>query len=187
MPRSAPRDPRPYDAETLSRTALDYAARYATTRAKLAAYLRRKLKERGWAGEGAPPVEAMVARFAERGYVNDGAFADARAQSLLRRGYGARRIVASLRASGIDAETTDAVREDIDSGAEDAALRFARRRRIGPYADHVPDRDERRRWVSAMARAGHPMDIVARVLAMDAAELDIEVDGVTSDGWHPGT
>ncbi|MFZ5706165.1 MAG: regulatory protein RecX [Pseudomonadota bacterium] len=182
MARTPPREARPYDAQTLARAALDYAARYATTRAKLAAYLRRKLKERGWAGEGDPGVDALVARFADHGYVDDLAFADARAQSLLRRGYGARRIAASLRAAGIEADTAESLRDEIDSGAEDAALRFARRRRIGPYADHVPDRDERRRWVAAMARAGHAMDTVMRVLAMDAAELDIDVGDVTSQG-----
>lgn len=182
MARTRPREARPYDAETLSRAALDYAARYATTRAKLAAYLRRKLKERGWTGEGDPGVDAIVARFADHGYVNDQAFADARAQALLRRGYGARRITASLRAAGVEADTADGLREEIDAGAEDAALRFARRRRIGPYADHVPDRDERRRWVAAMARAGHAMGTIMRVLAMDATELDVDVGDVTSQG-----
>jgi len=36
----------PLDAEGLERLGLFYAGRYATTRAKLADYLRRKLRER---------------------------------------------------------------------------------------------------------------------------------------------
>nr|WP_047169378.1 regulatory protein RecX [Sphingomonas sp. Y57] len=173
MPRSVAKALSPYDAAALERAALDYAARYATTRAKLAAYLRRKLRERGWNGEGPAPVEALVARFAERGYVDDRAFASARADALLRRGYGARRIGAALRAAGIDAETSEGLRERIDGDAEAAALRYARRKRIGPFAVRPADPAEKRRWVAAMARAGHPIDLVLRVLQVDA-EADVD-------------
>ena len=51
----------PLDAEALEQAALSYAGRYATTRAKLAAYLARKLRERGWNGAGEPPVGRLVA------------------------------------------------------------------------------------------------------------------------------
>ncbi len=81
------RKPRPpLDPESLERLGLFYAGRYATTRAKLAAYLGRKLGERGWAGTSPPPVEQLVERFAAAGYIDDAAFASARAASLQRRG-----------------------------------------------------------------------------------------------------
>ena len=147
MPRSTPKILSPYDIATLERAALDYAARYATTRAKLAASLRRKLRERGWEGDSPPPVEALVERFAERGYVDDRAFATARADSLLRRGYGVRRIAMALRTAGIDAETSGALCGRIDAGAEQAAMLYARRKRIGPFAGHRPDVTEKRRWL----------------------------------------
>lgn len=174
MPRSSPKILSPYDAATLERTALDYAARYATTRAKLAAYLRRKLRERGWDGDTPPPVEALVEGFAERGYVDDRAFALARADSLLRRGYGVRRIGAALRTAGIDGETSGALRGRIDAGAEQAAMLYARRKRIGPFAGRSPDAAEKRRWIAAMARAGHPLELVLRVLGAEPAEEDVD-------------
>lgn len=170
MSRSAPKTLAPYDAAALERAALDYAARYATTRAKLATYLRRKLRERGWAGEGAAPVEALVQRFSERGYVDDRAFAGARADSLLRRGYGTRRIDAAWRAAGISDEVAGELRDRIGEGAEAAAMRYARRKRIGPFAGRAPDPAEKRRWIAAMARAGHPMDLVLRVLGGEPEE-----------------
>ncbi|WP_235538649.1 regulatory protein RecX [Sphingomonas sp. Root710] len=170
MPRSAPKTSTPYDAAALERAALDYAARYATTRAKLAAYLRRKLRERGWAGDGAAPVEALVQRFSERGYVDDRAFAGARADSLLRRGYGARRIDAALRAAGIAEDVAGELRDRIGDEAEEAAMRYARRKRIGPFAGRTPDPAEKRRWIAAMARAGHPMDLLLRVLSGEPDE-----------------
>ena len=172
MVSSTRREAPPYDVPMLERAALDYAARYATTRAKLSAYLRRKLRERGWAGPGTPPVEALVERFADVGYVDDRAFASARTDSLLRRGYGARRIDTALRAAGIDAEVAEGLRDRIDGEAEAAAARFARRKRIGPFAGRAPDRDEQRRWIAAMARAGHPMDVVLRLLKADIDDLD---------------
>ena len=96
------RRPRPpLDGEGLERLALFYAGRYATTRAKLEAYLARKLKERGWAGPGDPPLRGLAERFTELGYVDDEAFAASRAASLGRRGYGERRVAEALRAAGV--------------------------------------------------------------------------------------
>jgi regulatory protein len=102
--RNRSQTPRPpLDEEGLERLALHYAGRYATTRAKLRAYLRRKVTERGWEGSSPAPVERLAERLAGLGYVDDKAFASARAASLLRRGYGERRIGEALRAAGVDA------------------------------------------------------------------------------------
>jgi regulatory protein len=182
MPRSHPKILPSYDSARLERAALDYAARYATTRSKLAAYLRRKLRERGWAEEGPPPVDALVERFADRGYVDDRAFAAARADSLLRRGYGARRISSALRAAGIDSRTVGELDERIDAEAEVAALRFARRKRIGPYAGATADPMQKRRWFAAMVRAGHPTKLVYRVLDIAPGDVDIDGWGTSDDG-----
>ena len=51
---------RPLDDASLRDLALSYAGRYATTAAKLKHYLQRKLRERDWAGEDEPPVDAIV-------------------------------------------------------------------------------------------------------------------------------
>ena len=88
------RQPRPLDEGGLERIALRYVERYATSRAKLAAYLACKLQERGWNGAGAPQPEPLVAKFAVLGYVDDAAFAATRAAGLTRRGYGVRRVSA---------------------------------------------------------------------------------------------
>ena len=154
----------PYDAGTLQQAALAYAGRYATSRARLAAYLTRKLRERGWSGSEDPPVEALVERMAALGYVDDRAFASARAASLGRRGYGERRLREALRASGIGEEDSAGAREEARSGAWAAALRFAERRRIGPYAASEPDRPGREKALAAMLRAGHRREIAKRVV-----------------------
>ena len=161
----------PLDAQELERLGLFYAGRYATTRAKLGDYLRRKLKERGWTGPGTPRVEALVERFAALGYVDDAAFAEARAGALLRRGYGERRVAQALRAAGIGADDAAPARQEAERKAEDAALRFARRRRIGPYAEAPLDRVARQKAAAAMLRAGHRLDLVRRILDASPGEL----------------
>jgi regulatory protein len=160
--RSSP--PPPLNAGGLERLALFYAGRYAVTRAKLAAYLTRKLRERGWGGEGEPPVARLVERFAELGYVNDAAFAATRADALGRRGYGERRVEQALRAAGIDEEDGAAAREQARDGAWAAALRFATRKRIGPFAAERPDRPGREKALAAMLRAGHPLTLARRLV-----------------------
>lgn len=161
---SSYRNHKPLDAGALERFALAYVGRFATTRAKLAAYLRRKLAERGWEGETPPPVDAIVARFADAGYVDDRGFAAARAASYVRRGYGARRLAERLRADGIGDDDAEPARQVADEGAWEAALAFARRRRIGPFAPEPMDPDRRRKALAAMLRAGHSMDVARRIL-----------------------
>ena len=80
MPRRLTPPP-PLDAAALERLALRYVERYATTRAKLAAYLARKLRERGSA-DAMPDIEGLVERFANLGYVDDRAFGEMRAAAM---------------------------------------------------------------------------------------------------------
>lgn len=147
---------RPLELPALEELALAYAARFATTAAKLEGYLARKLRERGWAGDGAPPVAEIVARFVSAGYVDDAAYARAKAGSLLRRGYGERRIGQALAAAGVD----DAVRDEVrpaEPEARKAALALARKRGFGPFGRAMPDRPLREKQLAAMLRAGHPL------------------------------
>jgi regulatory protein len=161
----------PLDAAGLEQAALFYAGRYATTRARLAAYLGRKVRERGWAEAQAPPIETMVERMARLGYVDDRAFASAKAGALTRRGYGARRVSQALRAAGIGEEDGAEAREAAEEGAWDAALRFAERRRIGPFSAAEADRPAREKAYAAMLRAGHPPGLARRIVAARPGEI----------------
>jgi len=173
------RRPRPpLDASALDRLALRYVERYATTRAKLAAYLARKIRERGWDGAPADP-EAVAERMAALGYVDDRAFAEARAAAMGRRGLGARRVREALRFAGIEDEDRDALGPALEADATRAALTFARRRRIGPYARDAAERDLRERQIGAMVRAGHSPALARRIANMlpgDDAEALLACD-----------
>ena len=161
---------RPLDEEGLERLALFYAGRFATTRAKLAAYLSRKVRERGWAGSGPAPVERLVARFVELGYVDDRAFALSKARSLAGRGYGPRRVELALAMAGIDELNGADARGLAEAEAVEAALRFARKRSIGPYANRKPDPRERERYLAAMIRAGHAFALARTIVDLEPGE-----------------
>ncbi|HOB13654.1 MAG TPA: RecX family transcriptional regulator [Novosphingobium sp.] len=151
------RAPRPLDAARLEELALAYVARFATSAAKLEGYLLRKLRERGWEGEGEAPVRALVARFVASGYVDDLAYARAKSGSLLRRGYGQRRIGQALHAAGIDEDVREEVRAG--EGAERrAALACAQKRGFGPFGRDLPDRALKEKQIAALLRAGHRLD-----------------------------
>jgi regulatory protein len=170
--RDRPNKPRPpLDAEALERLALHYVGRYATTRSKLAAYLRRKLAERGWSEASPPDLGRLAERFSEAGYIDDATFASARAASLQRRGYGERRVAQALKAAGIGEEDGADAREEASEGAWAAALRFAERRRIGPYGAEQVDRAARQRAFGAMVRAGHRTEYVRRILNASPGEI----------------
>lgn len=164
----------PLTGEALNELALAYVGRFATTRSKLSSYLSRKLRERGWAGEGAADVEAIAERLASLGYVDDAAFALSKSRALTGRGYGVRRVRQALRAAGVEEEDCEAARELAEAESVEAALRFARRRRLGPFGGGA-DRAERERALAAMIRAGHPFALSRSILALEpGSEVDIE-------------
>lgn len=171
----ARRTPPALNKTTLEELALRYVGKYASTRAKLSAYLARKVRERGWEGERAPDFDALADRFSGLGYVDDAAYALAKARSLSTRGYGKRRLSDKLRVAGVEEADRAAANSHADDEAAEAALRFARRRRIGPFAAEEVDRPQREKWIAAMVRAGHGFGI-ARLIAMmsPGAEIDVE-------------
>jgi len=166
----------PLDAEALEQAALRYAGRYATTRSKLRAYLVRKVRERGWDGTAEPEFDALVERMAALGYVDDRAFAAARAASLGRRGYGERRVGEALRAAGIEDEDAAEARRTARDDAWNAALRFAERKKIGPFAPAEADRAGRDKALAAMLRAGHPVDLARKLATARPGEIP-DADG----------
>jgi len=139
----------------LNELALAYVGRFATSRAKLVSYLARKLRERGWGGERDPDIGAVAERLARLGYVDDAAYAVAKARALTGRGYGGRRVHQALYAAGVGEEDGGEARALAHDGRVEAALRMARRRKIGPFSATILDPVQREKAIGAMLRSGH--------------------------------
>lgn len=155
--------------------ALHYVGRYATSRKKLSDYLKRKLRERGWEGEHPADLDALIADFVRLGYIDDAAFAAARARTLTARGLGQRRVNEDLRAKGISA--ADAGDAHAESAAQkcQSAERFAQRKRIGPYATAPASDEQKRKQFAAFLRAGHDFETARKfVNASPGEEVEAE-------------
>ncbi|MEJ0019225.1 MAG: regulatory protein RecX [Acetobacteraceae bacterium] len=180
-PHRRPAGPAPGAAD-LHDAALDYLARYAATEAGLRRVLERRVDR--WARRAAAEHDAenlaaqagaaralvrdVVARLAAIGAVNDAAFAENRARSLLRAGRSRRGAAAQLAAKGVDPATAHSVLPEDAVTEFAAALVLARKRRIGPFRTGAsPDAAGHRRELGVLARAGFPQDLARRALATD--------------------
>ena len=179
---------RPLDPARLEELALAYVARFATSAGKLRAYLRRKLRERGWADDTPDPdLDALVARYVEKGYVDDEGFARSKSAGLLGRGYGARRVEQDLQAAGI-AEGLRARFSPDEAARREAIAALARKRRFGPFSKEDARASEgwprtREKQLAAMIRAGHDFDHARRVIdAPDPAALDEWIEEAQEEG-----
>jgi regulatory protein len=118
-----------------------------------------------------------VEKLSDLRYVDDASFAAARASGLTRRGFGLRRVALSLRAAGIGDEDLHDATESVAAQSWDAAITFARRKRIGPFASAAPDRIGREKALAAMLRAGHSVEIARRIVRAEPGAVP---------EWHEG-
>jgi regulatory protein len=79
--------------------------------------------------------------------------------------------VQALHAAGIDEADAAPALERTRDEAMAAALRFAQKRRLGPFAAEAPCWETRRKAAAAMLRAGHGFDVVRRILDAPPGEL----------------
>ncbi len=165
--------PRPASEAYLERAATHYLARFASSVDNFKDVLWRKVDRRGLAdgvdrATAQQWINGIADRFVALGLLDDEAFARARAGSLLRRGKPRRAIRSALLAKGVTAEVAaDAVASLSDHAADpdlDAAVAFARRKRLGPYGASGAGDDHRRKELAAFARAGFSYQLARRVL-----------------------
>ncbi|NBB68867.1 MAG: regulatory protein RecX [Alphaproteobacteria bacterium] len=155
-----------------------YLERYGASRERLARVLeRRARREADLAGSDpeavAAAVAGVVAELAELGLVNDAAYAEGRSRALLRRGRSPARVRRELAEDGIDRATTDAVlaaQGDADALARACAVRFAKRRGIGPFGDPARRAARRDRDLRALLRQGFGFALARRIVDAEASD-----------------
>ncbi len=175
------------DEARLRDWALRYLARYATSRARLAAYLeRRALRLAKRAGKTPDPgLRAAIARVvghcAELGIVDDRTHARARLRRLVQRGASVRRLRADLAERGIApaiaAEELAGLGEELGADPERVAARaLLRRRGLLPQPGADWTEEARRRALAALARAGFSYEVASEVVGEAAGRPRDDVD-----------
>ena len=76
------------------------------------------------------------------------------------------RVAQALHAAGISEDDGGAARDLAQDERVDAALRMARKRRIGPFATAPLDPPQREKAIAAMLRAGHGFGLTRAIVAM---------------------
>jgi len=180
------RTPRKITPDRLHRIALHYLERYASSTENLRRVLMRRVERSARAhgtdrSEGVAMVDALVTRLAAAGLLDDAAYARAKAESQARAGKGGRAIAQYLRAKGVDASLVDdalaALNADGGDAELSAAVRYARRRRLGPWRP-AGRSEHRERDLAALGRRGFDYSTARTVIdAPDAETLLAELDG----------
>lgn len=162
------RPPRPITRDYLFRAAVHYLERYASSSGNLRRVLERKIVRRARErnenpADFVPLIAETIAHLTELKLLDDDAFAQAKVASLRRRGTSRGQVLAKLGQKGVERETAAAAMAADETEEVDAALAYARRRRIGPFRS--AGREEKRdRDVAAMMRAGFSYSLAATVI-----------------------
>ena len=174
----------------LTNKALHYLGRYATTSARLEAVLR---KFAGRKLEQADPImldqgiKDVIESCIRLGYIDDTAFIRSQFRQGLRSGHSQKRILLKLAQKGISRDLALAVLQesDDDIGPDEqpelaAALIYARKKSVGPFACPPPScPEDRQKHMGRLARNGFGFDVVRKVMDLSSSEdADILLDTV---------
>jgi regulatory protein len=117
-------------------------------------------------------LETVVGKFISLGYLNDQSYAQALLHSLNQRGLSRARIINTLRTKGVDAELIESIMPEPDKEQEKlAALRWAKKKRLGPFVIN-PRENDTQRGLASLARAGFGYDIANWVICLSPREAE---------------
>jgi regulatory protein len=172
---------KPVTEASLLQAAIWYVERYAGNSRSVRDALWRRVRASepevdraltsGW-------IDGIVHRLEDLGYVNDEAWAESKARTLLGRGVPPSMIRQRLRLRGIDEpgarNALAGLEEESPVDPElRAAVAYVRRRRFGPYRNPEQRADRRLRDLGATCRAGFSYRVAERVIdAVDVEALE---------------
>ena len=121
-------------------------------------------------------LERMIVKFQGLGLLDDETYTQAAVASLRRRGLSERAILTRMQAKNVPAENVRAAlrRYNAENSMKDdesemaAALRLAKKKRVGPYAGDKPY--DRNKALAVFARAGFSFEIARKILDLGADE-----------------
>lgn len=162
--------------QRLKNIALYYLKRYETSVDNLRKVLQRRVNDYVYQNkefdkyEAFAWIEEIITDFQNYGYVNDERFTEIRIRDYISAGKSVRYIRGKLREKGIDEELVGSVLDNQEYDEQEAALKFARKKRIGPYRTEEARAEYRQKDMGTLIRAGFNYDIVIQVMEFDGVE-----------------
>lgn len=125
-------------------------------------------------------LDQVVDKFVNLGYLNDQSYASALLYSLEQRGLSRMRIQLTMRNKGLPADLIEStIPERSDVLDKKAALRWAKKKRLGPFA--LKDRENnQQRALASLARAGFSYEIAQWVITL---EQDVATEMLDNNDW----
>ena len=150
---------------------LYYLKRFETSVVNLRNMLRRRVNDYAYRvpefnkAEAYEWIEQLLEEFQRVGYLNDNRYAEMKIKSYMVAGKSPRYIKGKLKEKGIDDNLVEKIIDEQGFEPFDAALKLARKKRIGPYSSNEELRKERRsKDLAILVRAGFDYDVAIKVL-----------------------
>lgn len=181
--KRGPRKPKKITESYLHNSGLYYLERFASSSENFRKVMMRKVQKSCYAHKDqdidkcAELVDALVLKFQNLELLNDESYARSMVTSMRRRGKSRRYIIGNLKTKGLNADIVerelqryaDENLEDASTDEFEAALTFARKKRIGPFRGIKEEAFEKE--LATLARAGFSYDIAQKVLNYEEIEL----------------
>jgi regulatory protein len=174
----------------LTKAALGYLQRHASSRLNLRRVLMRRLERAARAygtdkTAGIALIDTILDRCESAGLIDDARYAHRTADMLLARGESLRAIRGRLGQKGVAPalidEALNALEQTTPRPDLAAAIALVRRRRLGPYRPRAGREKYYQKDLGVLARAGFSFDLARRVIEADDAEaLSRWLDEATS-------
>ena len=160
--------------QRLKNIALYYLKRYETSVANLRQVLQKRVNDYAYQNKEFDKhqayawIEEIIADFCRFNYVNDERFAELKIKDYQAMGKSVRYIKNKLKEKGVDAEIVNNLLEEQEYDELEAALKFAKKKRIGRFRPTDKQGEYKQKDMAALARAGFSYDIVCEVCQAEA-------------------
>ncbi len=160
--------------QRLKNIALYYLKRFESSVANLRSVLQRRVNDYARQDKAFDKLQAyewieeILSDFEKHNYLNDERYSEIKIKNYVAAGKSPRYIIGKLREKGVSEETAERLMDLEEYDPFDAALKLARKKRIGPYSVSDEIRKERRsKDMAILVRAGFDYDVVIRVLEFE--------------------
>jgi regulatory protein len=117
-------------------------------------------------------LDKVVQKFEGLGYLNDENYGRTLVNSLKNKGVSHTRLLMTLRLKGLSEDLIEQIAPERDNNTDrKAALRWAKKKGLGPFARRVRENDMNR-GLSSLARAGFDYDIAKWVMSLNIEDTE---------------